>query len=192
LNFLRNRLPDRAGMMLVFAVCTLPINIWSWVLMFDKVPSLLLSWSTMQVIDALAYMQSLALFESLLFFGLVVFLTIFIPGKLPKERFVSQATLIALCLSIWAVGVHLLVRAYASSSTPETTVWNYSLFNSWCIGCLLLLMGISICIRRWPVLEKWLIERVEQATLLAYLLVSISGVGSIFMIIRNVYLSLLA
>jgi hypothetical protein len=154
--------------------------------MFDKVPSLLLNWNALQVTDIFAYTQAFALYESLLFFGFLVFLAFLLPSRLFQKRFVSQATMIAFTLSIWAAGVHLIVRAYARSEPPD---WNNLLFYAWCIGCLVLLIGLSWLIRTWPTLEKWIIARVEQATLLAYLFVTINVLGLIFVIIRNLFLT---
>lgn len=186
MKLLRDRFPDRSTWRLVFAMCALPVNLWSWVLMFDKVPSLRLNWSAIQVTEILAYTQSFALFESVLFFCLLLLMAFLLPSWLLKERFISQATLVAFFLSIWAVGVHLMIRA---SLRGEIQEWNGPLFFAWCLGCSIIFLGTSKSIRIWPSLEKWLIARIDQATLLAYLFIVINILALIFVILRNIYLA---
>lgn len=186
LKFIRDRFPDRSTWYLVYAMCSLPVNLWSWVLMFDKVPSLLLNWSTLQVMDVLAYTQSFAFFESLLLFAFFLLLAFSLPGWLLRDRFVSQATAIVFMLSVWAAGVHLIIRAYSRSQAYE---WNNLLFLAWLFGCLAVLVIVSIALRKWPGLEKWVIARIEQAVLLAYLFVSINILSLIFVILRYAFLA---
>lgn len=185
MRLVKDRFPNRSSIYMVFEICALPVNIWSWILMLNKISGLLLKWAPFQLLEIFAYTQSFALLESLVLFGFLVTLAFTLPKHFFRERFVSQATVITLCLSIWAVGVHMIVRANARSETLE---WNEVLFITWVLICMFLLMLMSIAIRKSANLEKWIIDRVDQATLLSYLFVSINIISFLFVITRHIYL----
>jgi hypothetical protein len=182
------RLPDRRTLFLVFTVCVLPIQIWSWVLMLNKLPSYLKNLRIVQMIDVFAYTQAFALLESLLLCGLLLLLAFLLPGSMLRDHWVAQSALIVTLLTLWAIGLHLMFRSYQHS---ETTAWDNQLFIFWAIACLAGLLGFSWLLRTWTPLEKTVASLSDRSTVLAAFFVLVDMVSVSYLMLRMIYLAIL-
>jgi hypothetical protein len=105
------------------------------------------------------------------FFLLVLVLAFLLPRGWFLERFVPQATLLALVAMLWVVPVHYL-SVQASAAIPSAGLSGPSGIL-WFVFCLLLLVGLSILFRRMEKFQTLLQGFAEKVVPLSvvYLLV---------------------
>ncbi|MBN1146839.1 MAG: hypothetical protein JXA78_06260, partial [Anaerolineales bacterium] len=104
------------------------------------------------MVGIFAYSQAVALIESLLFWGFLVFVCISLPRKLFKDWFVSQGALMVMGAFILVIPMHYQM------SIIEGLQWNMGLYRIlvvvWVLLCLAGLIGASMLIRRSPKFKK--------------------------------------
>ena len=105
INLLKH-LPPAKEALLVYSICVLPNHIWSIVNTLRDVPAWLIKMSLWEVISVIAYIQTIALIESvILFMGLVV-ISIILPGKIIRENFLTRSSFIIFFLTSIALIAH--------------------------------------------------------------------------------------
>jgi len=144
--WLRSRFPRRGEAFLAFMVCLLPVHIWSIIAFLRTVPSYLLWVDLGRLMGIFAYMQVFAFMESLLFFLLVLLLAFLLPRSWFLDRFVAQATLLALVTTLWIVPVHYLSVQASADETSAGLGGPYGIL--WVVSFLVALAGLSILFRR--------------------------------------------
>lgn len=80
----------------MLSVCILPIHLWTTIVLLYNVPSLIIKANVWQILGVVAYVFTFALLECLCLFGGIVLLSVFLPGKIFRERFVSLGTALAI------------------------------------------------------------------------------------------------
>jgi hypothetical protein len=99
----RERFPSRQAILIVFAACVVPIHVWAIIAILRAINPWMLSMTLWEVLGVIAYPLTFALFESLLILAGLWVTAILLPGKIYRNWFVSQSTLIIFFASIWAV-----------------------------------------------------------------------------------------
>ena len=184
--FLKSLFPNRYNRFLVFTACILPISIWSWLLLLNQMPSYLMNLSFPDIMGIVAYTQTFALLESLILWGSLVLLVILLPTTWMHAHWVAQSTVLVAILSIWAAGVHLMLRAYQRSELPT---WNSSLFLFWTSACLALLLAFSLVLRWRPQFEHFIISVIDRATVLASVFIAVDLLSLAYVIVHNLLLA---
>ena len=169
--WLRSRFPRRGEVFLAFMVCLLPVHIWSIIAFLRAVPSYLLWVDLGRLAGIFAYMQVFAFLESLLFLLVILALAFVLPRPWLLDRFVPQATLLALVTALWMVPVHYVSAKAASSEMPVGLGGSQGVI--WLMAHLIALLGLSLWFRRSTRFQAGLQGFAEKLTPLsmAYLLV---------------------
>jgi hypothetical protein len=175
----RERLPSLSDAGDLFAVCAFPVYIWSIIAMLRELPAWILRLPLWDVVGLVAYTQAFALVESLLFFAGVVGLSLVLPAVWLRQRLPLQ-------------GLLLVVVATAVTATfhyAEHTLRSFGLVGLGLLALmpLLLFAAGSYLIRRYGWLEKGALAFVRRVSVLSYLYVSVSFVGLLIVIVRNIW-----
>jgi len=88
---------------LAFTTCIVIVHLWSIFNLLETIPSWIFRLTTWEIIGGISYTQVLAFFESMLLFGILLFIGILIPKRFYADKFVVHSALFALLISIWAV-----------------------------------------------------------------------------------------
>ena len=103
---LKNRLPPRQDLLLVFSGCAFLIHVWAIINMFYIVPAWVLRMNLAQLSGSMAYMLVFALVESLLVWGLLALLAVLLPKAWLRRNFLAQGMSLALVTAIFSMVVH--------------------------------------------------------------------------------------
>ena len=97
---LKARIPARADVFAILGACALPIHIQAYLVFFHKVPSFLLTYPLQISLEIFAYVQLIALLETLILLGVLLLLTIILPAHFFFQYFRSQSVLLLLAFSL--------------------------------------------------------------------------------------------
>jgi hypothetical protein len=157
----------------VLAACAFPVHVWAILRLLNEIPAWLMRLSAWGLIGAIAYSLTFALFETLLLFLLLTSLSVILPSRLFRDKFVAQASMMVFLGAGWAVTTHLGLDAFRSNSR---------LFFAW----LLLLLGpltISYLMVHWSrKLERTTRSLVERLAPVSYMYILVD-VFSMFIIV---------
>lgn len=181
---LRDRLPSFRDVLLVFAVCTFPIHIWALLSLFQKIPVYLLRLSTSELIGIVAYTLSYALLESLLLVIFLILLSMALPERSFRSRFVTQGTVLIAVISLWLIPVH-----YQGSIllALEANLMQYmALIFIWTVSFVTLVALLSSMLRRHRWFERSISHFVDRVTVLAVLYVFLDLLSVGILLVRNI------
>lgn len=173
MSVIKQRIPTRQDSLLLFAVCIVPLHIWSILIFFFNLPAVAMRADTWMILGVFSYIQVFALLESIIVFAFLIFVNISLPRNLFRDRFVAQGTIIFLAAFFWLMPIHL--NRYIVSAISN--YMNYSLFLFiWTALFFAMLIGGSMLLRRFNHLERYINQFAERLLLLAvvYIIVDLS------------------
>ena len=183
MRFLKERAPTKHEAALLFVVCVFLTHVWTMLHFLREVPAYLRRMDLFDVLGVLAYTQVFALLESIVFLGLFVLISIALPIRLFKDKFVAQGTILMFTTFLWGAPAYYQARIMQWLS-PGLTAYIF-LVGFWIISYFAVNGGLLILIRRDKKVDDSINAFVERLAVLSsvYLLVDIL---SIFIIIyRN-------
>lgn len=136
----------------------------------------LLFLNTWDLIGVLAYAQTFAFLESAILLLVLVLLSVILPARFFKRRFVAQGSVIVFLTSIWAV-----VLQYKSWTlfSPKAFLFGLALY--------FVSNGVAyVLIRRYRRLEEFICAFVERLTVLLYIYVTAAFLSIIVVVFRNI------
>jgi hypothetical protein len=172
LEFLRSRFPTKQETQYLFAVSLFPSHIFAFLLLFQRVPELILRTNLPELLAVFAYVLSFTLLESLTLTILLVLLASILPYKVFRYRLVSKGTLFILVITIWSISLQAQGR--------EITEWYF--------GFLLLELFIAFLIATYSKIAKKGINFVERLAVLSYAYLFVDMVSVMYLIVRTILL----
>lgn len=170
----RDRLPSRHDLIYGFAACAFPIYLWSIVNLLRNVPAWILRLSVWELLGAAAYTQALTLLESLALLILFVGISVALPPKIYRNKFVPLTAMIALVTATWAAALH------------SAKLWELKRLPLWIFVYFALILICFILIHRFARLEKAISGGVQRLSPLAFVYVLLSIAGVIIVLLRNI------
>lgn len=164
------RLPTKREIYLLFAACSFPVFLWSFLILLSEVPALILRSSITDTIIVAAYTQSAAFLESAGLTLLLLLLSLLLPASWFRDRLVPQGTLMGVITAVWAISLRIQVGY----------VMDFHLLP---YGLALVLAPILLRFR--PGLEAVLISTVERISVLSVTYASFGLGGLILAVARN-------
>lgn len=175
---LKNRLPSKREVLLIFALSFVLIYSWSTIMFFNYLPGWLLYLDGWTIAGIFAYSQVFALFESLLvLFGLLTIAAV-LPRRLFRERFVPQGVVIVTLAAVGAVSLHV---------TKEVPLWPS---KTLLFGLLVYLFGVVISTR---MIEKnrrvkdGIEKLADRIVVLLYFYLPLVLLSMLIIVFRNVF-----
>jgi len=102
------RIPSRRNIVDVYLACLFPIQVWSIYNSLREVPAWLRQMSLWDLIGVVSYPQMFVLFESVVIFLPLVFLSALLPAGWFRDKFVALATGIVYLSVVWFILAHIL------------------------------------------------------------------------------------
>jgi hypothetical protein len=150
---------------------------------FHQLPNYLLRMSLPAALAVLAYVLVVALLDSLLAFGFLVFTCLALPDKFFKAHCTAQGAFAFLITFIWIIPVHF------QNNILDYLRWNMSVYNRWVlvwvVTYLIALVGGSWLIRRLDRFEVALVAFCDRLSIFTPIYLFSSILGLVIMITRN-------
>lgn len=178
----QSRFPTRQEILPVFSLVLFIVYSWTIFRMLYQVPSWLLSHSKHGLFSLSMYVFSFALFESLVILGLVLLLSLTLPKRLFRERFVAQGSLVILALTIWAL-VAQFFRAEISDSTSKEIIVYGIIFI---LSLFLITVLAKYLLVRFKRGGEWIASFAERTTVLAWIYIPLGIFSTIVVFFRNI------
>ena len=172
LNHLRNRLPSRGDIFLVFLVCVTAAHAWSLIHFLHAGPAYILQFEVWDILGLFAYTQGYALLESALLISGMGFLSFILPQRFFGDKFIPLGTIIVLFTYVWFI----LFEIYANTEAS----------TAWMIGLPISLIVSYLAVQRLPRFRASLNNIAERNTVLACVYLMIAALSLIAVIIRNI------
>jgi hypothetical protein len=153
--------------------------------LFWYIPSWLTYLPVGDILIIVAYMATMALFESLVFLVLIILAAFLFPERYFKNRFVVQGSVVVWIMTIWALVVHEDLNRYISEL-------NYQEFAvSVLTSLILILISIALVSQMFVFRLRWLEKIIgivaERMTIFLYVYLPLSLVGLVTILIQNIF-----
>jgi hypothetical protein len=170
LAIFRSRLPSKQAIFYALVACVFIVQVWSIIAVLRAIPSWILYMNIGELIGTFAYTQAFALVESLLVLTGLLVLAFILPGKLFKDRFVAQGSLVVFLAAIWAIVSHIYGQ--------NLGIWSSRRFLMWSALLVLLAVVASGFVYRFKGLQRLLEAIVERLSVLStiYMVVDIISI----------------
>ncbi len=186
LHQLASRFPHRNDLKSAFLVCAFPVAIWSWIIFIYDVPSFLHNLRVDQIASVFAYVQVVALIESILLFAMLTLLAVLLPRIAFLDNYLPQVAITALALAFWAIGVHLHDEQIALGSLSK----NQSLLVIWTIVWIVIFLTLSILARFKSKANSLLLSLVDRMAFVSGIYLFFAIISLPVVILRNLALAI--
>ena len=163
-------------MLLVFAYCALLTNAWAIIRYLYDLPRFLIMLPVSKIVGLFTYFATVALFDALMMWSLIVVLAIILPTHWLREAFNVQGIILASLLWVWVMlNLRWTIELRGSS------------FFMWSIVALIGAIAITAMLgaKRWQ-LSRIVLPVAERLSILAYLYIVVDVVSLLWVIVRNV------
>jgi hypothetical protein len=174
----KSRYLQAGDLALVFLACVFPIHLWAiWNLM-QVIPAWILRSTPWELVGVIAYIQMVALIESVILFGFLFSLGLLLPNKLFAHKFIANSSAFILLHSAWFVAMH----------------YYYDSIRLWGAANLLLLVLALLftnilsylLVNRSQKFEEVLKAATKRVSVLSVIYVSFSLVSLFIVVLRNI------
>ena len=104
-----DRFPSKQELFLVFSACVFPIHFWISLVLLYKFPSLILKANIWQILGVFAYVFVFTLIESVCLFGSLLLISVFLPTRFFRDRFVYRGTALAISIALFAFIINIWI-----------------------------------------------------------------------------------
>jgi len=140
---LKFNLPKPQELLLIFLICIFPTHVWSIIGFLRELPSFLLRLNTWQIVSIFSYAQVIVLFDTLLLTIVATIPAMLLPRAWVRNRFIYQAMLVALLISLWVVILH-----YQNYFLGKLPINEKQFPFVWGISLISVLVALSILLHR--------------------------------------------
>ncbi len=168
----------------MFSVIVLINFSWSIGRIFYFLPSWLYFMTILEILPVLAYVLGFALLESLFILFVILGLAFVLPGKLLREKFVPQGSLIAILFGAAALGLHAVVSRAYGWSPVQIKIFS-PLIVAAVVGIALLVSYLFV--HMIASLEKVFTALADRVTIFLYIYLPLGVLGLVVVIIRNLF-----
>ena len=175
---------SRYELVQIFAFCVVATHSWTLINMFQDVASWSLSLSIWDLIGTVSYTLIALLFETSVFFLLLMGLGILLPRKLIRDQYVTISGIIV----VEATFLSMVLKPYLEMGFDAYTLRLFSFLITMLVllALIILLIQIPIIIVGISRIEKIVSRIADSLITLAFVYIFVDLVGLLIVIIRNV------
>jgi hypothetical protein len=182
----KKRLPSRDEIIPVYATILFPIYSWTIYRLLWNLPSWQKELFSIWDILALgAYGLAFALVESLTVLGFILLLSIALPAKYLRDKFVAQGSAV-----LWVFFILAIIAQYAIASIVflSWSIKEYVISSTLILGVSILLLTIAphFLICRFEKLERFFTSLADRMTIFLFIYLPLGILSLIVVILRNI------
>lgn len=134
--------------------------------------------SVWDLIGVIAYTLTYALFESLAVLIILVFVSVLLPAKLFRDKFVAVSTSIVFLTVAWFILAHY--------NDQIIRLWGIRQFAIWAVIFGLTILLAIVVVHRFGALERVINSIAQRLSVLSSLYIFLGVVSLIVVVIRNI------
>ena len=157
----------------IFVYCAFPIHVWTIINMLRDVPSWAIYMRSGELISAVAYTLSFALFETLTVFLLVILIGLIVPKHWIKDKFVPMSSVLLIELALMAIVLQFFIKSYLPK---RILLLSYTA-----------IIGLSIIVvPKFPKIKVLVSSLAKRLSLLTFIYIFTDIIGLLIVIARNI------
>lgn len=174
----RNRLAPTQDLVLAFAACAFPVFVWSILNVLREVPAWVLRLNVWDLIGMLAYTQAFALVESIMIFLAFTVLSIVLPTRILRDKFVAQTGMVVVLSSVWGILAHHDQQIIGPDHLMQLAFWF--------VVYLVSVGAFYVLVDRNERLEKLVCSLINRLAVVSFVYVGVGFLGVFVAILRNI------
>ena len=182
MDLIKERIPGKRESLLLFVVCMLPVHIWAYVVFFYEVPGYILRMDIWELLRVLAYIQLVALGESVVFWVGILFINITLPTRFFRKKFLPSGIVVMLMIFIWIIPLHYQPLIF--EKLEDNTGLYQILMLLWVLLIFGIMFGALRLIHRNQRFADCLSAIPERLTLLAIIFLVLDLFGFLLLVFR--------
>jgi len=127
------------------------------------------------------YVFAVALIESLLLFGFVLFVSLIMPRRIFRDQFIAQGSLVVIACTIWALILKFQSESSGSRDLIEVSAW----ILIFLLSLLLIAVVSSFLMQRYPRGKSMLEAIADRMIIFAWIYVPVGLVSLAIVLVRN-------
>jgi len=175
MDLLKERLPSKREIKLLFFVCMVPVHIWAYAIFFYEFPGYILRLNIWELLRVLAYIQLVALAESTFFLAGIIFISVTLPTRFFRDKFLPFGVVVMCTTFLWILLLQYqpLILERVDNHTRSFQIFAFL----WVISYFGIMLGTLFFVSRNQRFMTKLNALPERLTLLAsiYLVFDILG-----------------
>ena len=162
---------------LIFTACAFPIHLWSIIQVLDELPAWILRLEVGELLGVIAYTQAFALLETLLLWGGMMLLKLFLPRRLTSDSFIPLVSALVFIHAFWSGALLYSFGTFRALGLPQLLLL-LALY-------LLTMIGTALLVLRSARIQTGLWSLLNRLTVLISLYVAIDIVSVLVILLRN-------
>ena len=176
-----SKIPTRREFLPVFSLILFIAYSWTIYRMLFQIPSWLYSHSKTGIFFLAVYVFAVALIESLLLFGFVLFVSLIMPRRIFRDQFIAQGSLVVIACTIWALILKFQSESSGSRDLIEVSAW----ILIFLLSLLLIAVVSSFLMQRYPRGKSMLEAIADRMIIFAWIYVPVGLVSLAIVLVRN-------
>jgi len=172
------RIPSTRSLVYTYLACLFPIQVWSVYNLLTEVPAWLRQMTVWDVIGVVSYPETFALFESVVIFIPFVILSVLLPCRWLRDKFVALTTGIVYVSAVWFILAHVNDLTVRYWGLKQLLPW-LGLFLTSQIVCFFL-------IHYSEKLESIILSFVARVAVLSAVYLFIDFLSVLILVVRNI------
>lgn len=180
---IKSKLPTRGELLPVFSIILFAVFTWSLYRMFYQVPSWLFYLSVWDVLMITAYVLGYALFESAVILGFIMLVSLILPTRIFKNKFIAQGGALSFTLALGAYLVQRKIGLLQKLGTEALLLYPVvALFLM-----VVFIFAASFVFERLNILNRFMQAFAERMTIFAYIYIPLGLIGLSIVVLRNLF-----
>jgi hypothetical protein len=169
----------------VFATIIFPIYSWTIYRLLWNLPSWLKDlFSISDMLILTAYGLAFALFESVIILGFMIFLSVVLPARYLKDKFIAQGSAM-----LWMVFILAVTAQYSMALLFfNWTLWEFYIYMTAIVVICILMITVlpRVLIYRFEKLENFFVSLADKMTIFLFIYLPVGILSLIVVILRNI------
>ncbi len=178
---LKSKLPTGQEVLPVFSIIIFFVFTWTLYTMFYYLPSWIGDMYTRDILILSTYVFAFALLESLIVLGGMVVVSLLLPARFFKDKFVAQGGFLAVLISLAAY----LIHPKLGDAIPLRLLHLVQISIIALVGTVILIVLLSFLFDRLPGLTRIVNAIAEGMTIFAYIYLPL-GLLSLFVVLLRI------
>jgi hypothetical protein len=174
---LSDRLPEKKQTIQFFLMCIFASHVWTILNFLHEIPALTLRLTALELVSVFSYFLTFALIEALVIWVIINLLSVILPPKILRDKFLAKASAILLMTYLWMIP---LLRNF------KTLLYWPRGRTLWFVLYLLLFFLIQYAFMKMPNLDRRITLIIEHLIVLSSVYVIFDFMAIIVILIRNI------
>jgi len=182
-GYLKSKLPASEEILPVFSVILFLVFSWTLYRVFYVLPAWLMEMTAVEILAVCAYVFSFALLESLFVLGGMALLSLVLPARFFKQKFVPLGSLLTIFLGAAAY----LIHPRTAELIPFRLLYLALIPVIVLVGIIVLIFLLALLFERLPAVRRAVTALAERMTIFVYIYLPLGVLSLVVVFLRLLF-----